>query len=137
MSETNGRSRLDRIEELLERHSSFHIEHEMRMARIEALIERQELANEAARERFNEEGQRLLTAQNLMNGAMQNMAEGMRALELKTEETTEKLNALIHTIDGMNGKLQDLAGPLRIFLDRWIMRIHHERDQRQIPPRPH
>jgi hypothetical protein len=77
MNETNGKSRLDRIEEVLERHSSFHIEHEMRMARIEASIERQELANEAARERFDAEDRRLLTAQNLMNGAMQSMAGAM------------------------------------------------------------
>jgi hypothetical protein len=82
MSEENGhgKSRLDRIEES---------------------IERQILANEAAHERFEEENKRLLTAQILMNGAMQKMAEGMTSLELKMEETTGKLNALIDTVDGI------------------------------------
>jgi len=35
-----------------------------------------------------------------MNGAMQKMAETMTSLELKMEETTGKLNALIDTVDG-------------------------------------
>jgi hypothetical protein len=103
VSGTNGqdRSRLDRIEENLERHSAF-------MVRMETLIERQERANEAAHARFEEEDKRLLTAQILMNGAMQKMldsvqkmADGMTSLELKMEETTGKLNALIETVDGI------------------------------------
>jgi hypothetical protein len=53
MSETNGQSRLDRIEEM---------------------IERSEGANEAAHERFEEEEKRLFTAQILMNGALQKLA---------------------------------------------------------------
>ena len=75
MSETNGQggSRLDRIEEM---------------------IERQVLANEAAHQLFQEEDKRLLAAQILMNGAIQKMAEAM-------EETTGKLNALIDTVDGI------------------------------------
>jgi hypothetical protein len=75
MSETNGqgKSRLDRIEEL---------------------IEKQVLANEAAHERFEAEDKRLLTAQILMNDAMVKMAGAM-------EETTGKLNALIDTVDGI------------------------------------
>jgi hypothetical protein len=82
VSETNGqgKSRLDRIEEL---------------------IERQERANEVAHELFQAEDKRLLTAQILMNGAMQKMADGMTSLESKMEETTGKLNALIDTVDGM------------------------------------
>jgi hypothetical protein len=82
VSETNGqgKSRLDRIEEL---------------------IERQELANLAAHELFQAEDKRLLTAQILMNGAMQKMAEAMTSLESKMEETTGKLNALIDTVDGI------------------------------------
>lgn len=89
MSEANGngKSRLDRIEELIERR--------------ERAIERQELANEAAHKRFREEDKRLLTAQILMNGAMQKMADGMISLELSMKETTEKLNALIATVDGL------------------------------------
>jgi hypothetical protein len=61
MSETNGHgeSRLDRSEQILERHSSV-------MLSIDASIERQVLANEAARERFEAEDKRLLTAQILM-----------------------------------------------------------------------
>jgi hypothetical protein len=96
MNGTNGqdRSRLDRIEEILERHSTI-------MVSIEASIERQVLANEAAHARFEEEDKRLLTAQILMNGAMQDMWKGMRSLELKMEETTGKLNALIETVDGI------------------------------------
>ena len=89
MSETNGqgKSRLDRIEEL---------------------IERQERANEAAHELFQAEDKRLLTAQILMNGAMQKMADGMTSLEsrmeslaIALEETTGKLDALIETVDGI------------------------------------
>ncbi|MGD1071349.1 MAG: hypothetical protein ABSB15_14505 [Bryobacteraceae bacterium] len=110
MSEPNGqgKSRLDRIEEI---------------------IERQERANEAAHLRFEAEDQRLLTAQVLMNGALQKMLlavekmsegtermresiaaseskqsrfdENMVILEMKMQETTEKLNALIETVDGM------------------------------------
>jgi len=128
MSETNGqgKSRLDRIEEM---------------------IERQERANEAAHVRFQEDDKRLLTAQILMNGAMQKTNEAVdklmvtvertneslertneslrktneslektneaakesarefwksiETLELKMEETTEKLDALIATVDGI------------------------------------
>jgi hypothetical protein len=59
MSEINGqgKSRLDRIEEI---------------------IERQERANEVAHELFQAEDKRLLTAQILMNGAMQKMAEAIQ-----------------------------------------------------------
>jgi hypothetical protein len=67
MSETNGQSRLDRIEAILDRHSTM-------IASIEASIERRERANEAAEraneiahERFEKEDKRLLTAQILMN----------------------------------------------------------------------
>ncbi len=109
----NGKSRLDRIEEM---------------------IERQVRANEAAHEFFIEEDKRLLTAQILMNGAMHKMADGMTSLavkmtemaegvttlelkmgamaagmtslELKMEETTGKLNALIDTVDGIIRKVQ-------------------------------
>ena len=96
MDESNGsgKSRLDRIEEILERHSTM-------MISIDASIERQVLANEAAHEFFQAEDQRLLTAQILMNGAMQKLVESMSTLELKMEETTAKLNALIDTVDGM------------------------------------
>jgi hypothetical protein len=103
MDESNGsgKSRLDRIEEILERHSTM-------MISIDASIERQVLANDAAHEFFKAEDQRLLTAQILMNGAMQKLVEtthklveSMSTLELKMEETTAKLNALIDTVDGM------------------------------------
>lgn len=95
MDETNGqgKSRLDRIEEMIERH---------------------ERANEAAHQRFEEEDKRLLTSQILMNDAMQKMlgavermADGMKSLELKMEETTGKLNALIDTVDGVIRKKAD------------------------------
>ena len=117
VSGTNGqdKSRLDRIEEILERHSTIMVNidktlerHSTLIVSIEASIERQERANEAAHQRFEEEDKRLLTAQILMNGAMQKMADamqdmwkGMRSLELKMEETTGKLNALIATVDGV------------------------------------
>jgi hypothetical protein len=110
MDESNGsgKSRLDRIEEILERHSTM-------MISIDASIERQVLANDAAHESFQAEDKRLLTAQILMNGAMQKLVEttdklvetthklveSMSTLELKMEETTAKLNALIDTVDGM------------------------------------
>jgi hypothetical protein len=88
MSETNGQSRLDRIEAILERQGTL-------VVSIEASIERQERANEAAHERFESEDKRLLTAQILMNGALEKMLNGIITLELKMQETTEKLNALI------------------------------------------
>ena len=90
-----------------------------RLDRIEEIIERQERANEAAHERFEAEDKRLLSAQILMNDAMkktniaiEKMAEGMVSLELTMEastakfnalmeETTGKLNALIDTVDGI------------------------------------
>ena len=70
MSDTNGqgKSRLDRIEEM---------------------IERQVLANEAAHEFFREEDKRLLTAQILMNGAMQKTVQSME----KMAGTVDKLAA--------------------------------------------
>jgi len=102
MSETNGqgKSRLDRIEEMIERH--------------ERANERYRAENEAAHARFAEEDKRLLTSQILMNDAMQKMlgavermADGMKSLELKMEETTGKLNALIDTVDGVIRKKAD------------------------------
>jgi len=97
MSETNGgngSSRLDRIEKMLESHGRMKMEHELAIGAINETIARAERANEAARERFEEEDKRLLTAQILMNGAMQKMALAM-------EETTGKLDALINTVDGI------------------------------------
>lgn len=107
----NGKSRLDRIEELLERHSQMFIEHggmlvghdeaiaEHResIARIDEMIERQVLATEEAHQRFREEDKWLLRAQVVMHDSMQR-------LETKMEETTDKLNALITTVDGLIGK---------------------------------
>lgn len=134
MSEANGnsQSRFERIEEMLERHSTmlvdFDIRHQTAMDRIDASIERQILANDAAHERFEAEDKRLLTAQILMNGSLQTLTENtltlsettqklikvtqtlsettqtlvesMTTLELKMEETTDKLNGLIDTVDG-------------------------------------
>jgi hypothetical protein len=95
MSDT---SRLDRIENLIERHGTMIIDIEQRnantIAAINEIVARTERANEAAHERFEAEDKRLLTAQILMNGAMQKMALAM-------EETTGKLDALIKTVDGI------------------------------------
>jgi hypothetical protein len=96
MSETNGegKSRLDRIEEMIERS-------ERRNAQ-------QVLANEAAHERFEAEDKRLLTAQILMNDAMTKVAGAlaqavatMDKLEMKLLETGERLDALIKVVDGV------------------------------------
>jgi hypothetical protein len=80
MEETNGegKSRLDRIEELIERS-------EIRNAQ-------QVTAKEAAHDRFNAQYQQLLTSQVLMT-------ETMTKLDIKMLETTEKLDALIQTVD--------------------------------------
>jgi X-X-X-Leu-X-X-Gly heptad repeat protein len=119
MSEANGheQSRLDRIEAILERHSTM-------IVSIEASIERQERANEKAHDLFKEEDKRLLTSQILMNDAMtkmadgmtkmtdslQKMADGMTKLEVKMEETTGKLNALIDTVDGIIRRVPPAGG---------------------------
>jgi hypothetical protein len=73
MAETNGqgKSRLDRIEELIERHI---------------------VANEAAHDSFRAEHKLLLKAQVVFQ-------DNMNKLDLKMLETTEKLDALIHTVD--------------------------------------
>ena len=101
MSETsgqNGQSRLDRIEAMFERAEKLNAE---RAATADKLNADRAAANEAAHDWFEAEHKRLLTAQILMNGAMQKMAEGMTSLEIKMEETTGKLNALIDTVDGI------------------------------------
>jgi len=89
------------VEEKLNQHSRMRVGHELASARheealtrLEAIVAKAELANEQAREEFKAEDKRLLTAQILMNGAMAKMATAM-------EETTEKLNALIRTVDGV------------------------------------
>ena len=91
-------SRLDRIEKLIERHGTMIIDIEQRnansIAAINEIVARTERANEAAHERFEAEDKRLLTAQILINSAMQKMALAM-------EETTGKLDALINTVDGI------------------------------------
>ena len=75
MADTNGqgKSRLDRIEEM---------------------IELGEARNQAAHERFEAEFRHLLTAQILMT-------DNMNKLELKMLETTEKMDALIRVADGV------------------------------------
>lgn len=86
------------------------------------MIERQERANQAAHERFDaaqerfeEENERLLTAQIPMNDSLQRLLdvvakneakadtfdERMIVLESKMEEATDKLNAQISTADGL------------------------------------
>jgi len=104
VSETNGgngNSRLDRIEKLLEGHGRMLVDHDLAMAahadamaahdvairRIDEMLAR-------SLEQFEAEDKRLLTAQILMNSAMQKMALAM-------EETTGKLDALINTVDGI------------------------------------
>jgi len=81
---------------------------ESRLDRIEEMIERQMLANEAAHERFEAEDKRLLTAQILMNDAMTRMNDAMTRmlatmdkLEMRMLESTEKLDALIHVVHGI------------------------------------
>ncbi|MDQ6704771.1 MAG: hypothetical protein M3Z85_02270 [Acidobacteriota bacterium] len=88
MPDTNGheKSRLDRIEELIERHVT---------------------ANGVAHDRFDRQYQELLTAQiftadamKAMAGAINAMADTINKIELKLLEATEKLDALIKVVDG-------------------------------------
>lgn len=65
---------------------------ESRLDRIEKMIERQVIANEAAHESFRAEHKLLLTAQVLLQ-------ESSAATDLKMRETTEKLDALIKIHD--------------------------------------
>src|SRR5260221_11437921 len=101
----NGKSRLDRIEEMIERserrNQAAHEEFQAAYRDLLSAQQRHERANEVAHEEFKTGHKDLLRAQILMNGAMQKMAEGMTSLELKMEETTGKLNALIDTVDGI------------------------------------
>lgn len=119
---TNGGSRLDRIEAMLDRHAVMIVDQEMRhhtaisriedlieqgeerhhaaVARIEDLMGRQVLANEEAHDEFRAGFKSLLGSQVVMNAAIQDMAAGMKKLEVKMEETTDKLNGLIATVDG-------------------------------------
>jgi hypothetical protein len=112
--DANG-SRLDRIEAMLERHATMIIDSDIRhhaaLDRIEKMIDRQVLANEAAHDHFAQGNRELLTAQVLMNGALAKMTTAMETqfkefdsrmviLESKMEETTDKLNGLIATVDG-------------------------------------
>ena len=73
MAETNGqgKTRLDRIEEMIERHIA---------------------ANEDAHASFIAEHKMLLTAQVIFQ-------ESLQQLEIKQAETSEKLNALIKIVD--------------------------------------
>ena len=75
---------------------------ESRLDRIEAMIERQVLANEAAHERFEAEDKRLLTAHILMNDAMTRMNDAitktlatMDKLEMRMLESAEKLDEVV------------------------------------------
>lgn len=91
MSETNGqsKSRLDRIEEM---------------------IERQERANEAAHARFEAEDQRLLTAQILMHDAMKKVNDSLA----KAEETTNAAVArAVMALQKTNVKLDALIARLK------------------------
>ena len=54
---------------MLEGHGRMLVNHDLAIAAINEIVTRAERANEAARERFEEEDRRLLTAQILMNGA--------------------------------------------------------------------
>lgn len=80
MAETNGqgKSRIDRIEEMLERSI---------------------LANEAAHDSFRAEHKMLLTAQVVMTDSIAKLTENAERLDLKMLETTDKLDALIQTVD--------------------------------------
>lgn len=91
---------MDRMDAMLDRHAQMIVDQDMRhqhsmdrLDRIDAMIERQVLANEVAHDEFKAGYKSLLSAQILMNGAMEKMA-------VKMEETTDKLNGLIATVDG-------------------------------------
>ena len=104
----NGNSRLDRIENQLEGHGRMLVDHDLAMAAHDAAMATHAEAMAAhdvairridemlarSLEQFEAEDKRLLTAQILMNSAMQKMALAM-------EETTGKLDALINTVDGI------------------------------------
>ena len=115
MSETNGQSRLDRIEAILESHSTM-------IVSIEASIERQERANEVAHERFKEEDKRLLTAQILMNAALEKtniavekMGDGRLKVtgDLTINATTQEV---VLDVEGPSPSIRDSHGNEKIGL---------------------
>lgn len=65
-----------------------------RLDRIEQMIERQVIANEAAHDRFMEQHKLLQAAQTVMS-------DHLNKLDLKLAEITGKLNALIQVVDDL------------------------------------
>lgn len=100
----NGESRLDRIEKIMERHATMVVDADIRHQAAMERMDRIERANEAAHDDFKAGFKSLLSSQVLMNAAMERMSEEfdsrMVRLETKMEETTDKLNGLIATVDG-------------------------------------
>jgi hypothetical protein len=88
MSESNGNSRLDRIERTLEKLSGTVYNHEAAIADHEKIM--------AGHDRILKqiEETQLLTAKALLR-----LAEAQKVTEIKMNETTEKLDALIKIVD--------------------------------------
>jgi hypothetical protein len=70
-----------------------------RLDRIEEMIERHVMANEAAHDAFRAEHKLLLTAQVVFQENLNKLENNLNRLDLKMLETTEKLDALIQTVD--------------------------------------
>lgn len=70
-----------------------------RLDRIEEMIERHVIANEAAHDVFRAEHKLLLTAQVVFQENLNKLENNLNRLDLKMLETTEKLDALIQTVD--------------------------------------
>lgn len=70
--------------------------HESRLQRLEQFAEL--IAHD--HDEFRREHRQLLTAQVLLTDAQKGLAEAMTTLALKSAETEDKLNALIHIVQG-------------------------------------
>jgi hypothetical protein len=81
MSENNGSTRLDRIEQALELLISDHVQ-------------------------FREEHKKLLTAQVLLTGQVQRIGEQVERLTEKVDRLTEKVDRVIERVDRVTGLLE-------------------------------
>ncbi len=92
-----------------------------RLDEIEEIIKRQELANEAAHERFEAEDKRLLTAQILMNDAMAKMNDSMARMNdaiVRMSDAAAKTEAVVAKTSEAVAKTNESMGKAEAAIER-------------------